>query len=477
MKYTSTRSNQSVTASQCILNGLASDGGLYVPKSIPTLDYKSLTNKSYHQIAYEVLRLFLGDLNKHDLKKYLKDTYSPLNFNHDNITNIRPLDTDNTLLELFYGKTSAFKDQALALYPHLLKAAMQKHNVDHLTILTATSGDTGKAAMESISNIEGLSIAVLFPNTGTSPIQKLQMNTQRGNNVLPIGIQGNFDDAQNLVKTFFLEHKDLPITSANSINIARLLPQIIYYFDAYLRLKTDKKINIYVPTGNFGNILAAYIAKEMSLPVNKLVVCTNENHVLHDFFTTGVYDINNREFQVTHSPSMDILISSNLERLLYLVFKDTNKVSKWMYNLSTSKSFKLSKKELKTLQESFSTQVTTNQETITIIENIYKENHILIDPHTATAIPQSKTNNHNLIVSTASPYKFPTLYKDMFNVVGNTDFGTLDAIEAYTVEPYPNEIKELKTLPIRFNNNLPIEEVEKTLLNYIKKENNNETND
>lgn len=470
MKYTSTRSQQTLTATQSILNGLASDGGLYVPKSIPTLDYTTLKDKPYYLIAYEILKLFLGDINKHDLKRYLKTTYSSENFHLDTITNLRPMDSHNTLLELFYGKTSAFKDQALSLYPYLLKASMEKHQVEHLTILTATSGDTGKAAMEAIANLDGLSIAVLFPNTGTSPIQKLQMNTQRGANVLPLGIQGNFDDAQNLVKAFFLNHKDLPITSANSINIARLLPQVVYYFDAYLRLNTQEKINIYVPTGNFGNILAAYIAKEMSLPINELIVCTNENHVLYDFFTTGVYDIKERTFQVTPSPSMDILISSNLERLLYLVFKDTQKVSKWMDELTQTQSFKLNKAELGELQKTFKSQVTSNAMTKTVIENIYKEHAILIDPHTATAIPHTLSNYHNLIVSTASPYKFPQLYKDMFNVVSEDDFGILGALEAYTHEPYPPEIKELRRLPIRFNHNLPLEEVEETLLKFIRKE-------
>ena len=467
MQYTSTRSNILTNASQAILDGLAQDGGLYVPSSIPKLDYRDLKNKSYQELAVLILSLYFEDFSNKEITNAILKAYSSLNFTHPLITGLRKYDADTYFLELFYGKTSAFKDQALSIYPYLLKLAMDKHQIDHLTILTATSGDTGKAAMESIADVDGLSIAVLFPKDGTSPIQKLQMQTQHGKNVLPVAIEGNFDDAQNAVKTFFLKHDTLPITSANSINIARLLPQIIYYYDMYLRLHTDEFIDLYVPTGNFGNILAAYIAKEMGLPIRRLVVCTNENHVLYDFFKTGTYDISNRKFKVTHSPSMDILISSNLERLLYFMFNDKEKVSKWMHDLKENKSFSLSKEETNKLQSIFDTQMCSNQQTYENIKDVFFDKDILIDPHTATAMPQTKEDTKRVIVSTASPYKFPKLYGQLFDLMDHDDFHILNEVELKTKEPFPENIRSLESAKPKFNLESSLEDIENLLLKFI----------
>lgn len=468
MNYKSTRSHSTIVASQAILDGIAQDGGLYVPTEIPKLDFNSLMHMSYQEIAFAVLSLFFDEFE--DLNEAISKAYSLENFHHPKVTGIRKLDNQMDLLELFYGKTSAFKDYALSLYPYLLKLAMKKHNTSHLTILTATSGDTGKAAMEAIQDIEGLSIAVLYPKDGTSFIQKLQMQTQKGSNVFPIGIHGNFDDAQTLVKEFFINHNDLNITSANSINIARLLPQIVYYFDAFVRIKPKEAMDVYVPTGNFGNILAAYIAKEMGLPIRKLIVCTNENNILYEFFQTGVYDITNKDFKVTYAPSMDILISSNLERLLYFVFKDTDKVTKWMEDLKERKYFKLNQSELSTLQDIFDTQMSTDAHTFEVIKNTFTTKDILIDPHTATAIPQNQSNSKKLIVSTASPYKFPALFKRLFSLEYETDdFYILSEMSLRSHEPYPVDIRLLPQETLKHTKESPIENVETLLLEFIQK--------
>lgn len=468
MQYKSTRSDSSIPSAKAILNGIAHDGGLYVPTKIPKLDVNTVISMSYQEIAFEVLSLFFDDLDALDLKEAILSAYNQDNFTHPKITGLRKLDDNTDILELFYGKTSAFKDQALSLYPYLLKLAMKKEAIKKLTILTATSGDTGKAAMEAISNIDGLSIAVLFPKDGTSRIQKLQMQTQVGDNVLPLGVDGNFDDAQMLIKDFFLKHDALPITSANSINIARLLPQIIYYYDLYVRLDSDEAIDIYVPTGNFGNILAAYIAKEMGLPIRKLIVCTNENNVLYEFFKTGIYDIRDKAFKVTHAPSMDILVSSNLERLLYFKFHDEKKLDQWMRNLKDKGYFKLDAHELAVLQEDFDAQMSDDEKTKETIKDTFMLHDILIDPHTACAIPQDTNTTKRVVVSTASPYKFPKVYGEIFELDNLDDFYVLSEMSLRSHEPYPTPIRLLPKLKIRFNKDLQLKDVEETLLQFIE---------
>lgn len=471
MKYTSTRSNIEISASRAILDGLSSDGGLYVPTTLPNLSIDDCYHLTYQELAIKILSLFFDEFSSESIVDSVSKAYNFDNFNHPSITGLRKFNDNKYFLELFYGKTSAFKDQALSIYPYLLKLAMQKHDIEHLTILAATSGDTGKAAMEALSNVDGLSIAVLYPEYGTSKIQKQQMQTQVGDNVLALAIEGNFDDAQRAVKDFFLKHETLNISSANSINIARLLPQVIYYYDLFVRLDPKKKVDIYVPTGNFGNILAAYIAKSMGLPINRLIVCTNENNVLYKFFTTGIYDINEQTFKVTSSPSMDILISSNLERLLYFMFNDKDKIKTWMKSLNEHKRFELSSRELKQLQEVFGTQMASDANTFKGIKDVFASSGILVDPHTATAIPQDPNNdNIQVIVSTASPYKFPTIYKDLFDLKTDDPYQILSEIELRSQEPYPDTIRILNTLDLRFKDVVAKKDVESTLLDYIKKE-------
>ena len=331
LTYTSTRGHgETVTASQAILKGLADDGGLFVPTSLPKLEVpvEKLAGMSYQEVAYEVMKLFLTDFTEEELKKCIANAYDS-KFDTEVIAPLVQAD-GAYFLELFHGNTIAFKDMALSILPHLMTTAAKKNHVDNeIVILTATSGDTGKAAMAGFADVPGTRIIVFYPKDGVSPVQEKQMVTQKGDNTFVVGIEGNFDDAQTGVKKMFNDQKlakelaesGFQFSSANSINIGRLVPQIVYYVYAYATLvkneqiKNGELINITVPTGNFGNILAAYYAKLIGLPVDKLICASNTNKVLFDFFTTGTYD-KKREFTVTSSPSMDILISSNLERLI-----------------------------------------------------------------------------------------------------------------------------------------------------------------
>lgn len=470
MNYKSTRSTTHATPSQAILNGLAPDGGLYVPKTLMALPLESCISKTYQEIAEMILAYYFDDIPHDALMDAITSAYNTHKFSHPKITNVRSVDETTHLLELFYGETAAFKDQALSIYPYLIKASMDLHHTRHLTILTATSGDTGKAAMEALKNVNGLSIAVLYPQHGTSTMQALQMQTQDGNNVFPIGIDGDFDDAQQAVKSFFSAHSDLSISSANSINIARLLPQVIYYYDALSRLNPSTPVDIYVPTGNFGNALAAYIAKEMGCPIRKIVICTNDNNVLYDFFTTGVYDIQKRHLVKTHSPSMDILVSSNLERLLYFMFKDERKVSNWMKSLNEHQMFTLDQNEFDEIITVFDAQHMSNSQTESTIVSLFESKGILVDPHTATAFPQTPSTHPKIIVSTASPYKFPNVYRACFHLDSMSDFDILDYIEAHSQEFYPEHLKSLRDKPIKHQTFIPKDKVEAVLLDFIAKE-------
>ena len=341
--YRSTRSaDVKVTASQAILKGLAADGGLYVPESIPALDVslEELAGMDYREVAYEVMKLFITDFTEEELKNCINKAYDS-KFDTDEIAPL--VNADGAyFLELFHGATIAFKDMALSILPHLLTTSARKNNIKNdIVILTATSGDTGKAALAGFADVKGTKIIVFYPKHGVSPIQEKQMVTQKGDNTYVVGIEGNFDDAQTGVKTMFgdselakeLDANGFQFSSANSINIGRLVPQVVYYVYAYTRLlanneiKNGDRINVVVPTGNFGNILAAYYAKNMGLPIAKLICASNENKVLFDFFKTGTYD-RNREFVLTSSPSMDILISSNLERLIYRIAGDDANANK-----------------------------------------------------------------------------------------------------------------------------------------------------
>ena len=398
--YSSTRnSEKKITASQAILKGLADDGGLFVPESIPALDVsvEELSKMSYQQVAYEVMKLFLTDFTEEELKNCINRAYD----SKFDTTEIAPLKfADGAYyLELFHGSTIAFKDMALSILPHLLITSAKKNNVkNEIVILTATSGDTGKAAMAGFADVEGTQIIVFYPKNGVSPIQEKQMLTQKGANTHVVGIHGNFDQAQSAVKAMFndkalaetMDAAGYQFSSANSINIGRLVPQIVYYVYAYSKLfaqgavAKDEKINIVVPTGNFGNILAAFYAKNMGLPVAKLICASNENKVLYDFFTTGEYD-KNREFILTNSPSMDILISSNLERLIYRIAgNDANKNAQLMASLAKDGKYTVTP-EMKEKLSDFYGNYTSEKETAEVIKKLYEDTGYIIDTHTAVA--------------------------------------------------------------------------------------------
>ena len=383
--YHSTRNKQEkVSASQAILNGLASDGGLYVCELNHKIELEKLLNFSYQEKAYEIFKLFLQDFKDDEIKACIEKAYTNT-FSDERITPLSYVQED-AICELFHGPTSAFKDVALQILPHFMQVAKKKQNIDKdIIILTATSGDTGKAAMEGFADVEGCQIFVYFPEKGVSVIQKKQMQTQRGNNVHAIGVLGNFDDCQRTVKEIFMdEHlpENVMFSSANSINIGRLLPQFVYYFEAYSQMVKDKKIkigdkvNFAVPTGNFGNILAGYIAKKIGLPVGKLICASNENNILTDFIETGIYDAN-REFKKTNSPSMDILISSNLERLLYYLCEDDHQVFDYMNQLKTNKKYEVSQAIKQKIREQFYSGMCNELQTCECIRQCYEQTHYL----------------------------------------------------------------------------------------------------
>ncbi|MCY6372149.1 threonine synthase [Clostridium ganghwense] len=426
--YKSTRGSQdTIEASKAILKGIAEDGGLFVPCKIPKIDEELsvLSEMGYKELAYFVMSKFFTDFTEEELKECIEKAYDD-KFDTKEIAPMKKVG-DTFFLELYHGPTLAFKDMALSILPYLLTTSAKKQKLDkEIVILTATSGDTGKAALEGFTNIEGIKIIVFFPQKGVSEIQKMQMITHQGINTYVVGIEGNFDDAQSGVKEIFtdkeflrvLENNNYMFSSANSINIGRLVPQIVYYFYAYLNLykngeiKEGEKINFSVPTGNFGNILAAYYAKQMGLPIDKLICASNDNKVLYEFMDRGIYD-KNREFYTTISPSMDILISSNLERLLYLLSnEDSAKVIEFMEDLKNKGSYEIDENMKKALKD-FYGNFASEEETKQAVNEVFKEFDYLIDTHTAVAYSAnkkykeaSKDTNKTVIVSTASPYKF-----------------------------------------------------------------------
>ena len=428
IKYVSTRGDkEKVTASQAILRGIAPDGGLYVPETFPKLD-KSLTELkglNYREIAYEVMKLFLTDFTEEELKACIDSAYDG-KFDTKEIVPMKEAD-GLIYLELFHGPTLAFKDMALSILPYLMVTSAKKNNLkEKIIILTATSGDTGKAALAGFADVEGTGIIVFYPKDGVSPFQRQQMVTEKGKNTSVVAIEGNFDDAQNGVKAIFsdkalaaeLKEKGYVFSSANSINIGRLVPQIVYYVYAYVKLLNEGKLSdgelldVCVPTGNFGNILAASFAKKLGLPLGKLICASNTNKVLFDFFKTGTYD-RDREFTLTISPSMDILISSNLERLIYrLCDCDAAKNAKFMSELVNEGRYTIDKTMADKLTD-FEAGFATEEDTLNTIKEVFDKTGYVIDTHTAVAAfvaneYRNKNTSHNkiLIASTASPFKF-----------------------------------------------------------------------
>ena len=476
MSFFSTRGESCVTASQAILRGIAPDGGLYVPamfQAVPPERLTSLTDMSYEQRAVAVLKRFLEDFSLREIENAVHAAYSPERFTAPEIAPVKKLDSSTWSLELFHGPTLAFKDMALQLLPHLLKLSAEKNGENReICILVATSGDTGKAALEGFRDVPGTSCTVFYPLDGVSDVQRLQMVTTGGANTHVIAVRGNFDDAQTGVKELFgseefrekMAAEGRTLSSANSINLGRLVPQVVYYFSAYVELLKNHDIaagdpvNFCVPTGNFGDILAGYYARAMGLPVNKLICASNRNNVLTDFFNTGIYSTH-RTFFKTISPSMDILVSSNLERLLdEAADRDGALIRTWMSQLKESGSYSVGEQRRDWLLGSFWGDCADNKDTLAEIRKRWEQDHYLMDPHTAVAghvlreyRKATGDDTPSIIVSTASPYKFAA---DVLNALtgdnrGGDPFAASEAIRDLTGLPIPEQVLKLRDLPVR----------------------------
>ena len=471
--YHSTRnSEETATASEAILKGLTSDGGLFVPDSIPKLNVslEDLTKMSYQEIAYAVMKEFLTDFTEEELKTCINNAYDS-KFDTEEIAMTKKVD-GAYYLELFHGATIAFKDMALSILPHLLVTSARKNNVkNEIVILTATSGDTGKAALAGFADVPGTKIIVFYPKSGVSPIQEKQMVTQKGDNTYVIGIKGNFDDAQTGVKKMFsnkelakvMNDNGFQFSSANSINIGRLVPQVVYYVKAYAdllkqgALKAGEPMNVVVPTGNFGNILASYYAKQMGIPIGKFVCASNKNKVLFDFFETGKYD-RNREFYVTTSPSMDILISSNLERMIYRIAgNDAKQCAKFMAALTKNGEYVITDAMKAELSEFFGA-FGSEEETAVKIKEVYDKEGYVMDTHTAVAAvaydkykaATGDDKTPTVIASTASPYKFTRSVMDAIDPAydAEDDFELVDELNKVSKTAIPKAIEEIRTAPV-----------------------------
>lgn len=491
MIYKSTRSNQEVTASQAILQGLAPDGGLFVPEKIPALpaSLDELSKMTYQELAYTVMKEFLTDFTEEELRACIANAYD----SKFDTRAIAPLVKKDGAyyLELFHGATIAFKDMALSILPHLMTTAAKKNGeTKKIVILTATSGDTGKAAMAGFADVPGTEIIVFYPHGGVSHIQYLQMATQRGANTHVAAIRGNFDDAQTAVKKMFndrelereIGEKGFRFSSANSINIGRLVPQIAYYVYAYAQLvssgdiKAGDLINITVPTGNFGNILAAYYAKEMGLPVKTLICASNINKVLSDFFATGDYD-RKREFVLTSSPSMDILISSNLERLIYKIGgNDPVRCAAFMKDLRESGEYRITEDMREALRD-FVGGFASEEENFAGIRALYERSGYVIDTHTGIAnavyrryASETGDKTPTVIASTASPYKFAPAVVGAIapdEAEGKSDFELIDILEKLSGVPQPGAIKDIRTAEIRHKTVADIEEMPSVVKGFL----------
>ena len=474
--YKSTRNSSiRVSASQAILKGLSDEGGLFIPERIPTLDIPmdEIAGMTYAETAYEVMSRFYTDFTEEELKNCIARAYDS-KFDTEVIAPL--VEADGAYyLELFHGPTIAFKDMALSILPHLMITSARKNNVKNdIVILTATSGDTGKAALAGFAKVEGTKIIVFYPKNGVSAIQERQMVTQEGDNTFVVGIHGNFDDAQTGVKKIFadkefaeeLDAKGYQFSSANSINIGRLIPQVVYYVYAYSvmvnegRISAGEKINVVVPTGNFGNILAAYLAKHMGVPIDKLVCASNHNKVLYDFFKTGEYN-RNREFYLTTSPSMDILISSNLERLIYLIAGcDDAKNTELMKKLNSEGSYIITD-EMKENLNDFIGGFATEEETAERIKALYEKTGYVLDTHTAVAshvyeqyVKETGDTTKTVIASTASPFKFgQSVMEAIDGKVHDEDmFELVETLSKTANVAIPNAVEELKTAPVLHDN-------------------------
>ena len=478
MEYQSTRNNKiRILSHEAILRGISDDGGLFVPSEMPALtDVEDLIGASYGECAKKVLSLYLTDFSSAELGECIRGAYGNNKFGSKDVAPLHRMDDSHSVLELWHGPTCAFKDMALQILPRLLTKSMAKESGKDgkVMILVATSGDTGKAALEGFKNVENTKILVFYPSEGVSNMQKLQMMTQEGNNVHVCGISGNFDDAQNGVKRIFnsadminnAAANGYSFSSANSINWGRLVPQIVYYVYAYAKMLENGDalpsdgINVCVPTGNFGNILAAYYAKRMGLPIRKLICASNKNDVLTQFLTTGVYN-RKRDFYTTYSPSMDILISSNLERLIFDVSDyDSEYVAHLYKKLASKGEFKVEGKVFERIKETFACGSCDDATTLETIKTVHSKFGYLLDPHSAVAenvyLNYRRSNGDyrpTVVASTASPYKFPEC---VLKALGEYDasldeFALLDKLSAVTNTQIPNKLSALKEKRVRFD--------------------------
>ena len=510
MNYLSTRTTSvKLKSAEAIVSGLSSDGGLFIPEVFPQVtpeQISDMSNQTYSERAAFIMSLYLCDYTKDEIEKFTKATYNSKKENGFDAPEIAPLHQQNDttyFLELWHGPTGAFKDMALQVMPHLLTTALKKTGEKRTAcILVATSGDTGKAALDGFCDIDGLKIMVFYPQNGVSPAQKLQMTSQEGNNVNVVAVEGNFDDSQTGVKEIFkdsnfsnqLNKIGYFLSSANSINWGRLVPQIAYYFSAYAdllkngKIKTGEKVNFCVPTGNFGNILAAYYAEKMGLPVNKLICASNRNDVLTQFINTGIYN-KNRPFYTTVSPSMDILVSSNLERLLFeLSGKDGSVVTSYMKSLSETGTYSIGDNVKKELERVFASGFCTEEETFNTINNVYKNSGYLIDTHTAVAYKvlsdyrkSSNDKTVSVIVSTASPFKFShAVLKALevpagdkkaeaeFDNNNKDDVHLIEKLSQKTGVDIPKSLKGLDKKTSRFNETATVDKMKDSVLRFIK---------
>lgn len=478
MYYESTRGGlKSVLSAEAIKTGIAPDGGLFVPESPVKVEMdqiEAMVSMNYRERAITILRNFINDYTDEEIADCVNNAYSPEKFSSPDIAPLYKLNDNISVLELWHGPTCAFKDMALQILPHfLVKAVKKTGETGEIVILVATSGDTGKAALEGFKDVEGTRIIVFYPNEGVSEVQRMQMITQEGGNVSSIAVEGNFDDAQSGVKAIFTDsplaefigERGFKFSSANSINWGRLVPQIVYYFSAYADfvkngdIRLGDKVNFVVPTGNFGNILAAYYAMQMGLPVNKLICASNENNVLADFIATGTYN-RNREFKKTISPSMDILISSNLERLLFeITGHDAQAVSRWMTELKETGVYSVDAETKKKISKLFWADFTNETETLKTIECIYNEYKYVIDTHTAVGVDvydkyviSTGDMTKTIIASTASPFKFnESVAKAIFGeeaVRGKNEFELLELLARECKLEIPQGLTGLQHKPV-----------------------------
>lgn len=478
--YVSTRDkNRKISSKQAILEGISKDGGLYVWPDIDSvqIDLHTICEQSYTENAYTILQPLLPDFTKEELTECIEKAYAH-SFSSKDITPVRKVG-DVYVLELFHGPTSAFKDVALTLLPQLMSCAL-KASHQKAMILTATSGDTGKAALEGFKDVDRIGICVFYPHQKVSQIQYRQMATQQGKNVKVYAIEGNFDDAQSQVKSLFLDEtmqerakqENVILTSANSINIGRLVPQIVYYFESYKYLvnhgiiQIGDKVSFSVPTGNFGDVLAGYYAYMMGLPVEKFYVASNANHVLTDFLKTGVYD-RNRDFVQTISPSMDILISSNLERLLYYMSqKDTEFVAKCMKDLQETGRYQIPEEMLQKIQSLFGCAYLEDTQTKEVIHDVYQQYKVVLDPHSAIGYQVAKEAKERPIVSlaTASPYKFSQDVLDALHQKHTDELESMKQLQILCLDPIPKGLKDLESLEIRHKNVISINQMKDVVI-------------